>query len=156
MKARLIIFGFFVLMIQINLAQSDSLEIFGKAQLIQTKHKSETQFPSGNMLNHIQDWGGMVVSVHELQDCDYLSPVIKSFKNGWCEVPHWGYLEKGRVKIISLDQSSKVITAGHLFYVPSGHIAIVEEDVRVVDFSPQHQTLALVNEMDKLMEEDKN
>jgi hypothetical protein len=48
--------------------------------------------------------------------------------------PRWGYVLKGQIRIIYADRE-EVLRNGDLYYLPSGHTAVVEEDFESVEFS---------------------
>jgi ribosomal protein L16 Arg81 hydroxylase len=52
-----------------------------------------------------------------------------------CPCPHWGYVKKGRVTYRFADHD-EVCEAGDAFYLPPGHIPIVEAGTEIVQFSP--------------------
>ena len=54
----------------------------------------------------------------------------------WCPMTHFGYIESGKMGIQMKDSNEiKTISAGETYYVPPGHIPIVEEDTVMVEFS---------------------
>jgi quercetin dioxygenase-like cupin family protein len=62
-------------------------------------------------------------------------PLFKRLPNDSCPAPHWGYVIKGQIRIIYVNRE-EVLRAGDLYYLPSGHTAVVEEDFGSVEFSP--------------------
>ena len=56
-----------------------------------------------------------------------------------CQCPHWGYVIEGRIRVNYQDGTEEVVSAGDLYYWPSGHTVVVEEAVRMVEFSPHDQ-----------------
>ena len=71
-----------------------------------------------------------------------VAALLKGLQNDQCTCPHWGYVLRGRVRVIS-DDGEELIQAGDLFYLPPGHVPIVEEDVEFLEFSPpaDHQAV---------------
>ena len=53
-----------------------------------------------------------------------------------CQVPHWGYVFRGKMKFLYPDGSEQVISAGEAYYAPPGHRWEVLEDTETVEFSP--------------------
>ena len=53
-----------------------------------------------------------------------------------CPAPHWGYIIKGRVRIKYKDAPDEILQAGDVFYLPPGHVPIIEEDVVGFEVSP--------------------
>jgi hypothetical protein len=58
----------------------------------------------------------------------------RAFSDGRCQVPHWGYLVKGRMRVRYPDHE-EVILAGEVWYMPPGHIPTTEEDVENIVFT---------------------
>jgi hypothetical protein len=94
---------------------------------------------------HIDDFGiaedrrddldGYTVSFTTLrQDMD-LAPLLKGLPDDRCQVPHWGYVFKGRVTWHFADHD-EVFEAGEAFYVPGGHAPMAEAGSEFVQFSP--------------------
>ncbi|MGJ5641780.1 hypothetical protein [Formosa sp. S-31] len=140
----------------VSFGQTQSMSAPGEDTSDDVLHISKDDFPKGNPVNYIKDWGGMVVAINEAPKGADFTPVFKGQKDGLCQVPHWGYLEKGKVKLVHKDQSFEIVNAGEVFYMPPGHTAIVEEDSRFIDFSPQTEMLALIADINKIMAEEKH
>jgi hypothetical protein len=56
-----------------------------------------------------------------------------------CQVPHWGYLFRGRMKFIYQDGSEQVVGPGEAYYAPPGHRWEVLEDAETIEFSPAQE-----------------
>jgi hypothetical protein len=80
------------------------------------------------------DWGGLRSMIVSLPAGTDLALVLKGLPNDLCPCPHWGYMIKGRSRVIYAD-GEEILKAGDLFYLPPGHTAVVEEDVEFVEFS---------------------
>ena len=102
-------------------------------------HILKDDFPTGNLINMVEGWGGMTVAINEPKAGTDFTPILKGLKDNLCQVPHWGYLEKGKVRVIDTKNKTEVITAGEVFYMPPGHTLIVDEDARIIDFSPEKE-----------------
>ena len=37
------------------------------------------------------------------------------------------------------DKTEEVISKGDVYYLPAGHTAIVQDDIKLVDFNPAHE-----------------
>jgi quercetin dioxygenase-like cupin family protein len=95
---------------------------------------------------HVEDHGGMVEDRHEdvegytIQfltfnvDADG-TPLLKGLPGDKCSSPHWGYVLKGRMTF-RFDDHDEVVEAGDAFYLPPGHIPIVDAGTEYVQFSP--------------------
>ncbi|WP_020532589.1 hypothetical protein [Flexithrix dorotheae] len=103
------------------------------------KHISKANFPKGNVINMVNGWGGMTVGINEFKAGTDFTPMLQGLKENLCQVPHWGYLEKGKIRVIDSDKASVTIEAGEVFYMPPGHTLIIDEDARIIDFSPEKE-----------------
>jgi hypothetical protein len=81
------------------------------------------------------DWGDLRSAFVALPTGTDVTPLVKGLPDDRCSAPHWGYVIKGQVRVIYADHQ-EVLRAGDLYYLPSGHTAIVEEDYEAVEFSP--------------------
>jgi mannose-6-phosphate isomerase-like protein (cupin superfamily) len=68
------------------------------------------------------DWGGQRVAVTTM-------PAGGDYTQDICPLPHWGYIIKGRAKIRYEDSTEETLKTGDVFYLPPGHVPIVEEDL---------------------------
>jgi hypothetical protein len=73
------------------------------------------------------------------------TPLMKGLPGDRCHCPHWGYVLKGRITY-RFEDHDEVIEAGDAFYLPPGHIPVVEAGSEIVQFSPSHE-LAEVSEV---------
>lgn len=100
-------------------------------------HLSPEDFPKGNIINMVDGWGGMAVTINEVPAGTDYTPVLVGLKDDLCQVPHWGYIEKGKLRIIDKNQKTVVVKGGEVFYMPPGHTVIIDEDSKVIEFSPE-------------------
>ena len=107
-------------------------------------------------MNLVPGWGGMVVAINEMPAGTDFTPLLQGQKDNLCQVPHWGYLEKGRLKMIHKDNSEEIISAGEVFYMPPGHTGVVLEDIRMIDFSPEKEMIDLVDDINEIVSQSKN
>jgi uncharacterized cupin superfamily protein len=56
-----------------------------------------------------------------------------------CQCPHWGFVIEGRIRVKSEDGTEEVVGAGEICYWHSGHTVVVDEAVKMVEFSPHDQ-----------------
>ena len=63
------------------------------------------------------------------------TPLLKGLPDDRCSCSHWGYVLKGRMTF-RFDDREEVMEAGDAFYLPAGHIPIVEAGTEYVQFSP--------------------
>jgi hypothetical protein len=80
--------------------------------------------------------GDMTVAYHELPKGTDFTPLLKGLCNDSCHCPHWGYIFQGVFRFIYDDGTEEVFEAGDVFYAPAGHTAIVDKDVKFIEFSP--------------------
>lgn len=101
------------------------------------------------MINFLPGWGGMAVAVNALPAGTDLGPLLVGLKNNTCQVPHWGYIVKGALRI-KYDLGEEVLLkTGDLFYMSPGHTGKVEEDLKLFDFSPDEEFTFLVSHLEK-------
>ncbi len=93
----------------------------------------------GMIMRSQPDFGDMTVVFHELPKGTDFTPLLKGLNNDSCHCPHWGYIFQGTFRFIYDDGSEESFEAGDVFYAPAGHTAIVDEDVKFVDFSPTRE-----------------
>lgn len=98
-------------------------------------------------------YGGMTVAYNELPAGTDFTPLLKGLENDSCHCPHWGYVIDGTMRIVYNDGSEDLLKAGDVFYLPPGHTAIVEEDVKFMDFSPTKELNEILGHVGKMMAE---
>lgn len=86
-----------------------------------------------------QDWGGTTTAYMEYPAGLDFTPLLEGLEGDHCQCPHWGYLIEGRIRVSYQDGTTETVGAGELYYWPSGHTILVEEPVRMVEFSPHDQ-----------------
>ncbi len=80
------------------------------------------------------DWGELRSMIVSLPAGTDMAPLLQGLPNDLCPCPHWGYVIKGQIRVTYAD-GEEVIRAGDLFYWPTGHTVLVEEDIEYVEFS---------------------
>lgn len=90
----------------------------------------------GMIMRRLEGLGGMDVVFHELPQGTDFTPLLKGLPNDSCHCPHWGYIFEGAFRFVYDDGSEETYEAGDIFYAPSGHTAIVDQDLKFIDFSP--------------------
>ena len=88
------------------------------------------------IMRRLSDLGDMDVTYSELPKGTDFGPLLKGLSNDSCHCPHWGYLIEGTFKIIYDDGTEDILEGGDIYYLPGGHTAIVEEDMKCIMFSP--------------------
>ena len=90
----------------------------------------------GMIMRRLEGLGGMDVVFHELPAGTDFTPLLKGLPNDSCHCPHWGYIFEGAFRFVYDDGSEETYEEGDIFYAPSGHTAIVDRDLKFIDFSP--------------------
>ena len=84
-----------------------------------------------------------------------LKPSTYWLPNNSCHCPHWGYIFEGAFRFIYDDGTEEVYEEGDVFYAPSGHTAIVDRDLKFLDFSPTKEHNEVLANVGKVMSEQK-
>ena len=82
------------------------------------------------------DAGGMTIAFERLSAGIETAPLFAGLPDDACQSPHWGYLLRGRLRIVAADGAEEVVAAGQAYHLPPGHNVVVEEDAELVEFSP--------------------
>ena len=91
----------------------------------------------------LEDYTVNFVSFREDIDA---TPLLKGLPGDSCQCPHWGYVLEGRVTFRFADHE-EVFEAGDAFYLPPGHIPIVQAGAAYVQFSPSEDLRAVAEAM---------
>jgi len=110
------------------------------------------QTPDSTMRN-ITGYGGMTIAYNEIPKGTDFTPLLQGLGNNSCHCPHWGYIVEGVIRLIYDDKSEEVVKTGDVFYWPAGHTAIVEEDLKLIDFSPEKEFGEVMEHIGKKMAE---
>lgn len=100
-------------------------------------HVHLDDFPKDQVLPHIEGWGGMTVDINNAPAGTDFSPLLEGLEDDLCQVPHWGYVVEGSIRIIFHDGTEAIFKEGEAFYMKAGHTAVVLEDLLLVSFSPE-------------------
>ena len=98
-------------------------------------------------------YGGMTIAFNEMPKGSYFTTLLQGLENDSCHCPHWGYIVEGAIRLIYDDKSEEVCKKGDVFYWPAGHTAIVEEDLKFIDFSPEKEFSEVMEHIGKKMAE---
>ncbi|NNE77944.1 MAG: hypothetical protein HKN31_12835 [Pricia sp.] len=107
----------------------------------------------GTIMRALHDYGGMTVCFNELPKGTDFTPLLEGLTNDSCHCPHWGYITEGKILIKYDDGKEETVSAGEVFYWPAGHTAIVQEDVKLIDFSPSKEFNEVITHVGKKMAE---
>ena len=91
-----------------------------------------------------QDWGGMTSAYMEYPAGLDFTPLLEGLENNFCQCPHWGFVIEGKILVTYQDGRQETVESGQLYYWPSGHTILVEEPVRMVEFSPHDEMSEVV------------
>lgn len=117
------------------------------------RHISINDFPKDMVINHLDDWGGMVVGLNDMPAGTDLGPMFEGLKNNSCQVPHWGIILKGSARLTYDNGKQVSLKEGDIFYMPPGHTAVVDEDLKILDFSPEKEFKSLLSHIEEKMAE---
>jgi hypothetical protein len=81
------------------------------------------------------EWGGFTAAVETIDGGLDATEMFADLPDGRCQSPHWGFVLKGKLRVRYADHE-EVITEGEAYYLPPGHIPVVEVDSVIVEFSP--------------------
>lgn len=90
----------------------------------------------GAVMRRFAGLGDLDLGYIELPKGTDFTPLLKGLSNDSCCCPHWGYIFQGVFKIIYDDGIEELLAEGDAFYLPPGHTAVVEEDLKCLMFSP--------------------
>jgi len=76
------------------------------------------------------------------------TPLMTGLPGDRCQCPHWGYVIKGRVTY-RFEDRDEVVEAGDAFYLPPGHVPVVEAGTEFVQFSPAHELAVVAEAMNR-------
>jgi hypothetical protein len=105
----------------------------------------------GTIMRALPGYGGMTVAFNEIPGGTDLSPLLEGLQNNSCHCPHWGYIVEGELLLKYDNGSQEKLTTGDVFYLPPGHTAIVEKDLKIIDFSPEKELNEVMDHIAKKM-----
>jgi len=107
----------------------------------------------GTIMRGLPGYGGMTVAYNEIPAGTDFSPLLQGLKNNSCHCPHWGYVVEGELLVKYDNGTEETLTAGDVFYLPPGHIAIVAKNLKFLDFSPEKELTEVMSHIAKKMAE---
>jgi len=107
----------------------------------------------GTTMRGLPGLGGMTVAFNEIPAGTDFSPLLQGLKNDSCHCPHWGYVVEGALRVKYDDGTEENLTTGDVFYLPPGHTAMVEKDLKFLDFSPEKELNEVMSHIAKKMAE---
>ena len=103
-----------------------------------TKNRPIAHEKLGEMIRG-QEWGGMTSAYMEYPQGLDFCPLLAGLEGDHCQCPHWGYVLEGRIRVNYQDGTEETVNAGEIYYWPAGHTVLIEEAVKMVEFSPHDQ-----------------
>jgi hypothetical protein len=82
------------------------------------------------------EWGSFRVEFESIKAGFDTAPAFSPLPDGACDVPHWGYVFKGKIAVRYTDGREETVCAGEAFYMPPGHVPRFVEDTELVEFTP--------------------
>lgn len=103
----------------------------------------------GTTMRGLPGYGGMTVAFNEIPAGTDFSPLLQGLKNDSCHCPHWGYVVEGEMLVKYDDGTEETLSTGDVFYLPPGHTARVEKDLKFLDFSPEKELKEVMDHITK-------
>ncbi|MHB9031954.1 MAG: cupin domain-containing protein [Anaerolineae bacterium] len=100
------------------------------------KDNVPVSFQAGPDYSRNTEWGEMNVAFERWSAGLDSGPMFKGLPNDACQCPHWGYVIKGKLRILYGDHE-ETIEAGDAYYLAPGHTTVVESDLEIIEFSPK-------------------
>ncbi|MEN8229807.1 MAG: hypothetical protein ABFS38_16725 [Bacteroidota bacterium] len=138
--------------VQVN-AQKKGKIVLNTNEVPDVTHVHLDDFPKGEVLPMIDGWGGMAVDINRAPAGADFTPLLEGLENDKCQVPHWGYIIEGAVRIIYENGEEDLFSKGEAFFMKPGHTAIVEKDLFLVSFSPEDGMHDLADHLNKKVAE---
>ena len=107
----------------------------------------------GTTLRTQDNFGGMTVCFNELPKGTDFTPLLNGLENDSCHCPHWGYILDGSILVKYDNGVEETLSTGDVYYMPNGHTAIVQEDVKLVEFSPSKEFNEVIEHVGRKMAE---
>ncbi len=96
----------------------------------------EFDTPVGHVTLREVEWGAMNVAMETFPAGTDTRPLFVGLPDDRCQCPHWGYVVKGRFRVIFADHEETLQT-GDIYYLEPGHVLVYEETTDLIEFSPR-------------------
>ena len=93
---------------------------------------------SGLFESRQAQWGGLTAAIEVVHKAHDFTEEFAELPGGRCQAPHWGYLVKGKLRILYADRE-EVISGGEIYYMSPGHIPVAEEECSIIEFSASEE-----------------
>jgi hypothetical protein len=107
----------------------------------------------GMKMRALEGYGGMTVAFNELPAGTDVTPLLEGLANNSCHCVHWGYIAEGELLVKYDNGTEETLTTGDVFYMPPGHTAIVQKDLKIIDFNPEKEFAEVMGHIAKKMAE---
>jgi mannose-6-phosphate isomerase-like protein (cupin superfamily) len=99
-------------------------------------HELPIAMEQDGVISRQAQWGEMNVAVETAPAGMDTRPLFAGLPHDSCQCPHWGYVVRGRARVVYADRE-EVLSAGDVYYLSPGHNLICEEDGELIEFSPK-------------------
>ncbi|MBR8537244.1 hypothetical protein KDU71_16875 [Carboxylicivirga sediminis] len=106
---------------------------------------------NGTVLRSQKHFGDLTATYNEIPAGTDFGPLLHGLKNNHCHCTHYGTVLDGAIRISYDNGNEELITSGDLFYIPAGHTARVEKDLKIVIFSTIKEHSEVINHVVKQM-----
>jgi hypothetical protein len=96
--------------------------------------------------------GNMVIAFWEMPAGPEDKALFEGLPTNSCHCPHWGYIVKGQMTLQYDNGENEVVKAGDVFYAPAGHTGKIDEDIAVIEFSPEKEYMEVMTHVGKKMQ----
>lgn len=107
----------------------------------------------GTTMRALHGYGNMTVAFNELPKGTDFAPLLEGLAHNSCHCPHWGYVVEGSMLVTYDDGREETLSTGDVFYLPPGHTGIVQENLKLIDFSPTKELNEVMDHIAKKMAE---
>ncbi|WMW22978.1 hypothetical protein RE476_03890 [Methanolobus mangrovi] len=103
-----------------------------------SKKRLPTTIESDAMVIQEAVCGNMNVGYGTYNEPTDIGPLLKGLPDDRCQSSHWGYVLKGSM-VIKYKDNEEIVNAGDIYYLPPGHIAVMEAGTEIIEFSPEDE-----------------
>ncbi|WP_430814321.1 cupin domain-containing protein [Carboxylicivirga sp. RSCT41] len=104
---------------------------------------------SGTVLRSQKHLGKMTASYNEMTAGTDFGPHLRGLKKDHCHCSHYGAVLEGTLLITYDNGEEELIKDGDIFYIPPGHSAKVERDLKIIVFSTTKEHTEVLNHVVK-------
>jgi hypothetical protein len=102
------------------------------AKEIYSMHASKNDLPilveAGPNQVRGADWGAMRVALVSVPAGADFGPLLAGLPGDRCQAEHWGYVIKGRLRILDSNNREEILAAGDFYHLLPGHTGVALED----------------------------